>query len=196
MSRLCFVLFSLLIAVTCGVAQEADSVQRDSLAIRPVGPAADTINVTLESEHSPGKASIYSAVLPGLGQVYNNKHWKVPIIYGAFFTFGYLIYDNNVKYQYFRRNLIAELDNDPETENITGREVDNLQSNRDRFRRFRDLNMILLTITYLLQIADAHIDAHLLEFNVSQDITVGMNPSVSPAPRSVTTGFTVNIGFR
>ena len=155
-----------------GFSQEEDTVKTDVPSQNIIRSVPDTVVVALESTHSPAKASLYSAVLPGLGQAYNNKLWKVPIIYGAFFTFGYLIYDNNIKYQFFRSNLIAELDSDPETINNTGREADNLQANRDRYRRFRDLNMILLTITYLLQIADAHIDAHLIEFSLNQNFTV------------------------
>lgn len=157
---------------------------------------SDTIKIEKIDEHSPGLASLYSAVLPGLGQAYNGKHWKIPIVYGAFFTFGFLIYDNNIKYQYFRKNLIAELDNNSETINDTGRDAENLQSNRDNYRRSRDFNMIMLTITYFLQIADAHIDAHLLEFNVNQDITVSVDPALLPQTRNLAPGFSLKMNIR
>jgi len=156
----------------------------------------DTIEIETVDEHSPGLASLYSAVLPGLGQAYNGKHWKIPIVYGAFFTFGFLIYDNNIKYQYFRKNLIAELDDSSETINDTGRDAENLQSNRDNFRRSRDFNMIMLTITYFLQIADAHIDAHLLEFNVNQDISVSVDPALLPQNRNLAPGFSLKMNIR
>jgi hypothetical protein len=157
---------------------------------------SDTLEIEIIDEHSPGLASLYSAVLPGLGQAYNGKHWKIPIIYGTFFTFGFFVYDNNIKYQYFRKNLIAELDNNPETINDTGREADNLQSNRDRFRRSRDFNMIMFTVAYFLQIADAHIDAHLLEFNVNQDISVSVDPALLPQNRNLAPGFTLRMNIR
>jgi hypothetical protein len=157
---------------------------------------SDTIKIEKIDEHSPGLASLYSAVLPGLGQAYNGKHWKIPIVYGAFFTFGFLIYDNNIKYQYFRKNLIAELDNNSETINDTGRDAENLQSNRDNYRRSRDFNMIMLTITYFLQIADAHIDAHLLEFNVNQDITVSVDPALLQQTRNLAPGFSLKMNIR
>lgn len=163
---------------------------------QPNGAEADTIQITTIDEHSPGLASLYSAVLPGLGQAYNGKHWKIPIIYGTFFTFGFLIYDNNVKYQYFRKNLIAELDNNPETINDTGRDANNLRANRDNSRRVRDLNMILLTVTYLLQIADAHIDAHLLEFNLSQDISVKLDPALLQENRNLHPGISLKLNLR
>jgi len=156
----------------------------------------DTIDIETVDYHSPGLASLYSAVLPGLGQAYNGKHWKIPIVYGAFFTFGFLIYDNNVKYQYFRKNLIAELDNNSETINDTGRDEDNLRSNRDKYRRSRDFNMIMLTVTYFLQIADAHVDAHLMEFNVNQDITVSVDPALLPQNNNLAPGFSLKMNIR
>lgn len=156
----------------------------------------DTISIDTDDEHSAGLASLYSAVLPGLGQAYNGKHWKIPIIYGAFFSFGFLIYDNNIKYQYFRRNLIAELDQDPETINITGRDEDNLRSNRDNSRRLRDLNMILLGVTYFLQIADAHIDAHLIEFNVNQDISASIRPELIPFENKLQAGISLKLNLK
>lgn len=140
----------------------------------------DTLTVESDSTHHTGRASLYSAVVPGLGQAYNGKHWKIPIIYAGFFVFGSLIYENNVKYQFFRRNLIAEIDGNPDTENITGRDAENLRANRDQFRRYRDLNMILLVVTYLLQIADANIDAHLIQFGYRRNVNLAIEPTTIP----------------
>ncbi len=157
----------------------------------------DTLTVSSDSTHSTSKASLYSAVVPGLGQAYNGKHWKIPIVYTSFFVFGSLAYENNIKYQYFRLNLIAEIDGDPDTENTSGREAENLKANRDQFRRYRDLNMILIVITYLLQIADAHIDAHLIQFGFRKDLTVSLEPSVKPTnfTSRLTTGVSLNFTF-
>jgi len=157
----------------------------------------DTLTVSSDSTHSTSKASLYSAVVPGLGQAYNGKHWKIPIVYTSFFVFGSLAYENNIKYQYFRLNLIAEIDGDPDTENTTGREAENLKANRDQFRRYRDLNMILIVFTYLLQIADAHIDAHLIQFGFRKDLTVSLEPSVNPTNFSsrLTTGVGLKFTF-
>ena len=157
---------------------------------------SDTLSIETVDFHSPGLASLYSAVLPGLGQAYNGKHWKIPIMYGSFFTLGFLVYDNNVKYQYFRKNLIAELDENPETINDTGRDSENLRSNRDKHRRGRDFNMIMFTVVYFLQIADAHIDAHLLEFDLNQDITVKIDPVLLPQNRNLAPGFSLKMNLR
>jgi len=157
----------------------------------------DTLTVSSDSVHSTSKASLYSAVVPGLGQAYNGKHWKIPIIYSSFFVFGSLLYENNLKYQFFRRNLIAEIDGDPDTENITGRNAENLKANRDQFRRFRDLNMILIVVTYLLQIADANIDAHLIQFGFRKTLALSVDPSVMPTnyTTQMSTGITLKLMF-
>jgi len=180
------------ILITSATGQITHAQDPDSLANKQsfINSTTDTLDVDIAEIHSPGKASLFSAVVPGLGQAYNGKHWKIPIIYGGFITFGYLIYDNNIKYQYFRRNLIAEIDDNPETENTTGRDEENLRANRDQFRRYRDLNMILFGIMYLLQIADAHIDAHLLEFKLNPDLTVSIDPALVPYGKPYPTGVT------
>lgn len=155
----------------------------------------DTVNILDADLLSPAKAALYSAVIPGLGQAYNGKYWKIPLVYGGLFFYGYLIYENNIQYQYFRRNLIAEIDSNPETINITGREAENLRANRDRFRRFRDLDMILLSVTYFLQIIDAHIDAHLLYFRINPDFTVFVDPAIMPTNHLLPTGISIKLKF-
>ena len=157
---------------------------------------SDTLTVYSDSTHHTGKASLYSAVVPGLGQAYNGKHWKIPLIYTGFFVFGSLAYENNVKYQYFRLNLVAEIDGDPDTENTTGRDAESLKANRDQFRKYRDLNMILLVVTYLLQIADANIDAHLIQFG-KPNTGLAIEPSMKPTNYSsqMSTGVSLKLTF-
>ena len=176
-----------------GIAQDTENSEIFSYTDTP----ADTLTVQSDSLHSTGRASLYSAVVPGLGQAYNGKHWKIPLIYTGFFFFGSSIYENNVKYQYFRLNLIAEIDGDPDTENTTGREAENLKANRDQFRRYRDLNMILLVVTYFLQVADANIDAHLIQFGYRKNVQLAVEPSVKPInyTSQLSTGVTFKLSF-
>ncbi|MCH7515001.1 MAG: hypothetical protein IH947_13830 [Bacteroidetes bacterium] len=176
-------------------AQKPDSVSVDNETYMFEALGSDTVNVLDIEQLSPAKAALYSAAIPGLGQAYNGKYWKIPIVYGGLFMFGNLIYDNNIQYQYFRRNLIAEIDDNPETINITGREAENLRANRDRFRRFRDLNMILFSVAYFLQIVDAHIDAHLLYFRINPDFTVYVDPAIMPTNRNLTMGLSFKLRF-
>jgi len=179
----------------CVLAQAQDD--NTARAYKYTQNPTDTLTVSSDSTHSTSKASLYSSVVPGLGQAYNSKHWKIPIIYTGFFVFGSLAYENNVKYQYFRLNLIAEIDGDPNTENTTGREAESLKANRDQFRRYRDLNMILLVVTYLLQIADAHIDAHLIQFGFRKDLVVSLEPSANRTNYTsrLSTGVTLKLKF-
>lgn len=145
--------------------------------------AADSVAVLEEDEIRANKAALYAAILPGLGQIYNKKYWKLPILYGAAATMGFWIDYNNKKYQQMRsaylekRSLPEELWTNPITINVS---EDNLQNQVDYFRRNRDLLMILLAGLYFLQIVDAHVDAHLMEFDISEDISFRMEPGLIP----------------
>ncbi len=125
------------------------------------------------AEHSPRKATIYSTVLPGLGQAYNKKYWKIPIVYAGLGALGYSFVFNNDKYKTFRSAYIARLDGDPLTgdnyENIYTAE--NLKVLRDYYRRNRDLSVVGFAAVYVLNIIDAHVDAHLFYFDLSDDIS-------------------------
>ncbi len=148
---------------------------------------ADTIQSAQEipkkeapNAHSPRKATIYSAVLPGLGQVYNKKYWKVPVIYLGFGTIAYFINWNNDNYQLFRRGYFDLIDDDPETQGYLEIEAvkrnnydlnnpthfNNLRTalmrQKDYFRRNRDLLFIGMVGFYGLNIIDASVDAHFL----------------------------------
>lgn len=139
----------------------------------------DSIYVDEEQFSRPKKAAYLSAALPGLGQAFNKRYWKIPIVYGAFGTIGYFIGYNNNKYQQYRNAYLLkksfpldELD-DELAINIS---EDNLQRGLDYYRRNRDLLMIVLVGVYIIQILDAHIDAHLMEFDVSDDLTFRVEP--------------------
>jgi hypothetical protein len=139
----------------------------------------DSIYVDEAQFSRPKKAAYLSAALPGLGQAYNKRYWKIPIVLGAFGTVGYFIGWNNNKYQQYRNAYLLkksfpleELDDDLAI-NIS---EDNLQRGLDYYRRNRDLLMIVLVGVYIIQILDAHIDAHLMEFDVSDDLSFRVEP--------------------
>jgi len=141
----------------------------------------DSIYIDEETLNRPKKAGYLSAAFPGLGQIYNKRYWKLPIIYGAFGTVGYFIGWNNNKYQQYRNAYllkksfpIDELD-DPLAIEIS---EDNLKRGLDYYRRNRDLLMIVLVGVYLIQVLDAHIDAHLMEFDVSEDLSFRIEPAI------------------
>ena len=178
---------------------------------------ADTIQSAQEipekeapNAHSPRKATIYSAVLPGLGQVYNKKYWKVPVIYLGFGTIAYFINWNNDNYQLFRRGYFDLIDDDPETQGYLEIEAvrrnnydlnnpthfNNLRTalmrQKDYFRRNRDLLFIGMVGFYGLNIIDASVDAHFFDFDISDDLTLKWEPSLM----QIDNNFVYCINFR
>src|SRR5665647_466988 len=140
--------------------------------------------------HSPRRATIYSAVLPGLGQIYNRKYWKLPIIYGGFATLGYFINFNNQEYVKFRQAYSDIIDGDPNTisymklvtneyllkpENVS-QLIDRLRSAKDYWRRNRDLVVIGTAVFYAVNIIDASVDAHFFNFDIGDDLTINWVP--------------------
>lgn len=147
----------------------------------------------------PNKAAMLSAVLPGLGQAYNNQYWKIPIIYGGGIVLGHYINYNHRIYHEFRTALIAEADNDETTINpYEGRySRTNLTRFRDVFRRNRDYLMIISAAYYLLNIVDAHVSAHLHEFEVNDNLSINIHPSIQPTPLfSHAVGVSVSFQFK
>jgi hypothetical protein len=153
----------------------------------PLNAQTDSTRVTADSSSltkaqkkeiysSPRKASLMSAILPGLGQAYNKKYWKVPLIYGALGGLSYMFYFTNSKYNDYRRGLKQSL--------ITGTadvdgfvlETDDLQSRKLDYKKYRDYAAIGLAIVYLLNIVDANVDAHLKTFDVSDDLSMRIEP--------------------
>lgn len=153
--------------------------------------ANDTIlNDKKEAIHSPRKATIYSAVLPGLGQIYNRKYWKVPLVYGGFATLGYFINFNNEEYVKLRQAYSDIIDTDPNTNSFAklvtdpkrlepdriGQLTESLRKGKDYWRRNRDLVVIGTVVFYAVNIIDASVDAHFFNFDISDDLTINWVP--------------------
>ena len=132
--------------------------------------------------HSAKKATLYSAILPGLGQAYNKKYWKIPIIYAGFGTLIYFIGVNGTEYRNFRTayNIVATGDsaNYANNEYVVRYDANltQLQEGRNYYRRNLELNYILAGLLYILNLVDASVDANLYNFDVSDDITLKFEP--------------------
>ena len=127
----------------------------------------------------PQKAALYSAILPGAGQVYNCEAWKVPIIYTGLGVLAYFWVSNGKEYNKWNNILKARADSTTPAQYYQGRyDTRQLIQIRDFYRRNRDFTIILTGLTYLLQIADAHVFAHLKGFNVTDDLA--LKPAVIP----------------
>ena len=130
--------------------------------------------------HSPKKAIIMSAILPGLGQAYNKKYWKIPILYGGFAAAGYYLNDNLKNIDKYKKAYIAATDDDPNTVNSTPYNYKQLDQLIDQYKQWRDLSYIAFVVIYALNIIDANVDAHLFYFDVSEDISLNWSPYLSP----------------
>lgn len=141
---------------------------------------------------TPRKAVIYSSLFPGLGQIYNRKYWKLPIVYGGFVGLTYFITWNNGYYRDYLNGYRDIMDSNPETNSwhkmlpfgYTPESVDQswftdvLKQRKDYFRYYRDLSIIGTVGLYLLAIVDAYVDAQLFDFDMSPDLTMRLAPVV------------------
>jgi hypothetical protein len=123
------------------------------------------------------KASLYSAIIPGAGQIYTEKYWKIPIIYSGLIASAYYIKQNNDQYKLYRSTYLNRINNDNNTDQFQG-EYSNqdLVTLTDFYRRNREVSTLLFTLTYLLNIIDASVSAHLFSFDVSEDLSMNIKP--------------------
>ncbi|MDQ6470159.1 DUF5683 domain-containing protein [Flavobacterium sp. LHD-80] len=131
----------------------------------------DTLTSQILDPLRPAKAGFYSAVLPGLGQVYNKKYWKVPLVYGAIGTSMYFYIDNKKQYNIYRdeyKNRLAG--NKSNSEYLSRLSESQLMSAQKQFRRNSDLSLLCAVGFYALNIIDANVDASLSQFNVNNQL--------------------------
>lgn len=159
----------------------------------------------------PERAVWLSALCPGLGQIYNRKYWKLPIVIGGFMGLGYATNWNNNQYHDYMQGYNDLMDNDPDTKSYmnffppTVNEGDldkewlkrTFKTRKDFFRRNRDLCIISLAGMYLLCIVDAYIDASMAHFDISPNLSLDIKPAVSlPMPgRSAAVGLNWALNF-
>lgn len=150
---------------------------------------ADTIPIVkTKKPHSPKLATIMSAALPGLGQVYNGKWWKVPIIYGGYAGLTYMAVSNHENMMRYKEAYLIRVDDDPNTiDEFDGKYSEaNLRELKSSHQRNRDLSFILMGILYVLNVIDANVDGHLKDFDVSENLSLGVRPIMhEPMPGSM-----------
>lgn len=142
-------------------------------------PAVDTL-VSL-SRYNPRKALLYSAALPGLGQIYNRKYWKLPFVYGGFVAGVLIVQFWDEQYQTFRAYLFDALARGSQV-GSRGTPIAQLRSIVDRTRRDRDFWIAMTGFWYVIQMIDAHVDAHLHEFKINPKLNVRLEPSLQNDP--------------
>jgi hypothetical protein len=193
-----FIFFFLFTAVFCFGQQ--DSVKhfskRDSVP-------AEKVDSLVKKEHSPRKAAIRSAILPGLGQIYNKKYWKVPIVYAALGITGYIFVDNLKTYQDLRTAYLGKYNarvfhDSTEYNKIKQRYLpiseESLRAGRDQFRKYIDYSALFFIAFWGLNVVDAVVDAHLKAFDISPDLSMKVRPNYNLLTR--TKGISLVFNFR
>lgn len=139
--------------------------------------AKDTSKLEEINPLTPAKVAFYSAILPGLGQAYNKKYWKIPLVYGAIGTSLYFYIDNNKKYHDYRDAYKRRLEgyNDDKYQFL---DDDRLIAGQKFYQRNRDLSALFVVAFYALNIIDANVDAHLIQFNVNERLS--FRPEIYP----------------
>ena len=166
----------------------------DSLLAQPIAKAQKQVQKAFVPK--PTKALWLSLVLPGAGQIYNRKYWKLPIIYGGFLGCAYALTWNQMMYRDYSQAYLDIMDDDPNTKSyldmlpprydITGREDQFkkiFKRKKDFYRRYRDLSAFCFIGVYLLSVVDAYVDAQLSEFDISPDLSMKVEPAVIGTPK-------------
>lgn len=161
----------------------------------PLLLAPDTVKVANIDPLRPSKAAFFSAILPGLGQAYNKKYWKIPIVYAGLATGIYFYANNNNNYLRFRdayKRRLAGFEDDE----FQGIYSDQTLINAQRqFQRNRDISLLVTLGIYILNIIDANVDAHLLQFNVNDKLTVRPDIYQNDQTLRQNVGLTINYRF-
>lgn len=155
---------------------------------------------------SPAKAAFYSAILPGLGQAYNKKYWKVPLVYAALGTGIYFYIDSNKEYNRYRdafKNRLAGFDNDEfwgtdsEGNALASPQISNAALIRAQrtLSRNREISLLITIGIYVLNIIDANVDAHLLQFNVDKNLALKPHFKFNKLDATTNLGLTLNFQF-
>lgn len=129
----------------------------------------------------PKKAGLYSALLPGLGQVYNRQYWKLPIVYGGLGVAGYFIVKNSQTYNKYRQAYIGRINNPYPTDQYVGvYTFDQLKQLQSDANRVLNLTVLFSTVAYGMQVLDAITAAHLRNFDISRDISMRVHATALP----------------
>ena len=171
-------LFSLVISITTASFAQKDSANVKGVIIK------ENIDISQEIYNplAPSKAAFYSAIFPGMGQIYNKKYWKAPIVWGALAIPTYLYIDNNSVYKRYRTAFKLRkaglqdeftLDNGSTLISLTG-----LERAQKQLRENRDLALLSTVLVYILQIVEASVNAHLLQFNTDDNLS--FKPTLIP----------------
>ncbi|MBL0357381.1 MAG: hypothetical protein IPP72_11070 [Chitinophagaceae bacterium] len=177
-------------------AQVPDSlIKKNSIAKKKI----DTSGQKKTEPFNPRKATIRSAIIPGWGQIYNKKYWKLPLVWGALGTTAGIYFYNVKNYRSLKQAYIYLTDTDPANNNLVDPTYRNLspesiRSYRNSFRQNVDYSVLFFLLFWGLNVVDATVDAHLKAFNVTDDLSLELRPGYSPLANTSGLSLVLNIG--
>ena len=185
----------LLLVARPGVAGEDDRIE----------PVSTIMLKDTTKQHDPKLAGALSAVIPGLGQAYNKKYWKVPLIYAGAGALLYAINYNAAQYDTYKDAYSLRIDGDTSTVDQFDIQVANdepkyteesLLNLKDYYRRNRDISYIFIGVLYMLNIVDAAVDAHFYSYEISDDLSLKVRPAIMmSAGRTQATGIALTLSL-
>ena len=166
------------------------------LLLAPQLPA-QTLPAPKDFTPDPDRALLTALILPGSGQIYNREAWKAPIVWGMFMILGFYADEQHRQYSYTTQALHYLRDSNPETTNPLPRlSSSNLEQRSEGFRRERDYAFILISITYILQAIEAHVSAHLLDFDDDEALSYRSRLFYEPTPLGMIFNLSLSISLR
>ena len=194
LKKIIFVFFTACISLNVSAQKDSISVKKQ-LKFKKKLPSSGVYNPL-----KPAKAAFYSAIFPGMGQVYNKKYWKAPIVWGALAIPTYYYLSNSSEYDRYRTAFkLREAGLQDEFTLDDGREIisrDGLISAQKQLSKNRDLSLFTVALLYILQVVEASVNAHLLQFNTTDDLsftpTIVQDPIKFDAPK---VGLTIKYSF-
>src|SRR6476620_668484 len=164
-------------------------------------PAAK-VDSLIKAQHSPRKAAIRSAIIPGWGQIYNKKYWKVPIVWGALGVTGYIFFNNLHTYQDLKFSYAAKYEASvPPYDSTNYKQIkpqympvdpDALRAGRNQYRQYVDYAAVFFIVFWGLNVVDAAVDAHLKAFDISPDLSLKIKPAYNPLAKAGGVSFVFN----
>jgi hypothetical protein len=203
-NKLCFLLFFVGLISTFSFAQEETKAVEGIIDNKNIVVQDSIINEAIDPL-TPARAAFYSAILPGLGQAYNKKYWKIPIVYAALGTGIYFYIDNNNEYKRYRNAYKSRLAGFATDEfwgiDSNGNPLSSPQISNDALiraqrtlRRNKEISLLVTIGIYALNIIDANVDAHLLQYNI--DDNLALKPHFDFNELDATTNLGLTLGFK
>ena len=199
-NKLLIAVFCILFGFSANAQEEIEENKAEDTKTQPKDKDEELIIIPVDSALvgreidplRPTKAAFYSAILPGLGQAYNKKYWKIPIVYAALGTSIYFYTSNNKQYNRVRdayKRRLAGFEDDEFQGRLTD---DGLREAQKSFRRNKELSLLVTVGLYALNIIDANVDAHLLQFNVDDNLSFKPHYKIDEYDRKGRVGLTMS----